>query len=177
MAKPLACAPALVMFLLVALTACSSSTRRVDPTYDFAAIETFAWKEPPRLAAEGPGEELLRGLTHAVERTLEKRGVTAIEKQQADVVVSATLTVTTEIYELDPNFTQFEAEEVEQGVLTIEVFDRINRRSVWVGEQRRDLRVLRRAFGGLTRTWSEVSEPRQWHIERLVAAVLDDLPG
>ena len=162
---------------LLLLSACADVELR-DPDFNFAAVQSFAWKQKPQVLADSAvgDDNALYQLERDVERELKRRGIREVLKSRADVVLSATLRVDKEIYEVDPHFSQFAAREVEKGTLAIEVFDRARRRLVWFGEEQRDLRTTRRAFGGLVQQWVPVDEPRMWNMEQMVAELLARLP-
>ncbi len=159
--------------------ACAGAPVEVDPAFDFAAVETFAWKEEPRLAAtEHPGDEgVLARLERGVERLLGRRGMRKTEKAEAQIVLSATLTTEVRRQAVDPIFATYVAEDYEYGRLVLEVFDRPQRRSVWVGDSAHKIRSVARVFGGLKQNLDPVDEPRSWRVDELVEDALASLPG
>ncbi|MFK7741549.1 MAG: DUF4136 domain-containing protein [Planctomycetota bacterium] len=157
---------------------CSSVVLEQDPNYAFGDVTTFAWRAAPRYAAGAATGELdhLRTLENRIERQLDARGIRLVPKKRAHIVVSATLAVETGTESTDRTYATYASEQFEEGILTVQVFDRAKRKLIWAGEGRERLRVKARSFGQLVARYEPTNEPRVWPIEKMVDRVLARIP-
>ena len=165
--------------LLSLLAACSGVDTVRDSSFDFDAVTSYAWKEGPRMTGTSDRDEedrLLQQLRQRIDFNLEQRGWKQVEKAAADVVISARVRIETRVQQNDPNFALYVAEEYEQAILEIEVFNRLARKSVWRGQREDRLRYTSRAIGGVHQRFEPTGELRQWHIDKMADRVLDRLP-
>ncbi|MEZ6036671.1 MAG: DUF4136 domain-containing protein [Planctomycetota bacterium] len=159
------------------LTACNSVERRRDPDYPFAAVTTYAWKEPPHFAAGvEDAQRVLDDVAIELDSALKQRGLQRTEKGAAQVLLSAEIGLTNKMLRKEPQYTVYRVEDVEHAVLTVQIFDRLQRRSVWEADVDRPLRVVGRSFGRSVERFSEVDEPRDWQVAAMVREVVNALP-
>lgn len=74
--------------LALAFGACSgiSTTSDWDPSYDFSAVSTYAWK--PQAVEAGMSEIILRRMYVAVDDDLSAKGLTKTDESRADVLIA-----------------------------------------------------------------------------------------
>lgn len=174
-----AAAPTWLPILCCALAACAGVATRGERDYDFAAVTSYGWKDPPQLLGmTDPAEEtaVLGELQRRVDRLLERRGMTRVDKGDAQVLLVATIRVDTAVQQNDPQFSLYVAEEYERATLRIDVYDRMRRRLVWSGERTDRLRYTARAIGGTVMRFTPVDAPREWHVEPMVERIVGATP-
>lgn len=165
--------------LIFALAGCQGVRSDVDPTFDFAAVRTFAWREEPSfggIADPGEDEVVLGQVKALVEHELRSRGLTQVEKPAADVVIDAAVRVETRVQQNDPLYSVFTVEQYEQATLDLEMYARLQRQRVWAGKATDRLRYSARGVG-LQPRFVSTGEPRNWHVEDLVRRVAGALPA
>ncbi|MCB9876884.1 MAG: DUF4136 domain-containing protein [Planctomycetes bacterium] len=159
------------------LTACTGVERRRDPDYPFAAVTTYAWKEPAHFTGTNEDKPYVLGeVTTEIDAALKQRGLQRVEKGEAQVLLSAVVGFDRRLLRKEPQYSVYRVEDIEHAVLTVQVFDRLQRRSVWEADARRPLRVVAHAFGGAVERFTPVDEPRVWRIEEMVGDVVAELP-
>ena len=164
-------------------SACAGAPANVlDPAFDFGAVISYAWKEPPRFAAGAvgdgrDGDDALRDLERRVARVLARRGIEQVQKERAQVVLSGALAIDTRERPLDPNYSVYSSEQYEVATLTLEVYDRRRRALVWTDAESLPLRTVGRRFGRrLVEDWTPTGDERRWRVDAMVDAVLERLP-
>jgi len=166
-------------WLLVALLAGCAGAPTTDVTYDFAAVRSYAWKEPVRYAdgVESGEEGELSDFERRVRRVLERRDVLLVPKPRAEVLLSGRILVERRTRALDPNYSVYSAEEFEVATLTLDVYDRKSRTLVWSDREQRRLRTIGQRFGGrLAEDFTPTDEQRDWQVYGMVDALLARLP-
>ena len=161
--------------------ACAGAPANVlDPAFDFGAVLSYAWKEPPRFAAgaaDEDGDGALRDLERRVARVLARRGIEQVQKERAQVVLSGALAIDTRERPLDPNYSVYSAEQYEVATLTLQVYDRRRRALVWTDAESLPLRTVGRRFGRrLVEDWTPTGDERRWRVDAMVDALLERLP-
>lgn len=165
--------------MLLALAGCQGVRSDADPSFDFAGVRTFAWRgEPSFRGTVEPGEdELVLGQVKTlVEHELRRRGLTQVEKSNADVVIDAAVRVDTRVQQNDPLYSVFTVEQYELATLDLEMYARLQRQRVWEGKATDRLRYSARGVG-LQPQFVSTGEPRNWHVEDLVRRVASALPA
>jgi hypothetical protein len=171
---------ALVAALWFTASGCSGVDTNRDRSFDFAVVRNYAWKEPPQFVGDAEDDDVEGLLTQAqrrIDRALTRRGIALVDKSEADVVLSAKLRVETRVQDNDPQFAVFVAEEYEVGTLELEIFERLQRRSVWSGRSHDRLRYSSRATTGVEVRFVPTDEPRTWHLDDMVDRITAQLPG
>ena len=166
-------------WLLVALLAGCAGAPTTDVTYDFAAVRSYAWKEPVRYAdgVESGEEGELSDFERRVRRVLERRDVLLVPKPRAEVLLSGRILVERRPRALDPNYSVYSAEEFEVATLTLDVYDRKSRTLVWSDREQQRLRTTGQRFGGrLAEDFTPTDEQRDWQVYGMVDALLARLP-
>lgn len=158
--------------------ACGSVERQRDLEYPFASVSTYAWKEPAHLAASLPDERsrVAEDVQLEIDSALRQRGLRRTEKGAAEVLLSVIIAAEQRVRRNDPQIGAYRAEVVEHARISLEVFDRLQRRSVWLGEAERPLRVVARTLGGTVERFSPIDEPRLWQIDAMIQKLFNELP-
>jgi hypothetical protein len=147
--------------------------------FDFGGVTTYAWKEPAsfgRGATDGEQGELA-DFERRVQRMLERRGIELVAKDRAQILLSGQILIDERTHELDPNYSVYSAERFEVAILSLEVYDRKNRKLVWTDDEESRLRTTGRRFGRrLVEEFSATDEVRRWRIYDMVDALLARLP-
>ncbi|MCK5941393.1 MAG: DUF4136 domain-containing protein [Planctomycetes bacterium] len=162
----------------LALAACAGPAR-IDADFDFGAVDSYAWKEPPSYASPAAGGEPgeLDDLARRVQRQLERRGIELVAKPRARVLLSATLRIETRVEQLDPNYSVYSAQQFEVCTMTLDVYDRERRQLVWSDRTTRRLRTTGHRFGRrLAEEFSPTDQPRDWQIHDMVDELIARLP-
>lgn len=170
--------PSALLALLAMAAACSSVIRVSDPSFSLEGVTGFAWRDAPRFAGEVPddADALLAEVRRHTRRALEAHGVRAVDKAESQIVLSATLQIRVDVEKNDRNYALHESTQFEHAVLTLQVFDRAQRKLVWEGETSRRLRASAQAFGGLVQRWEPTGEARNWQLRTMVEELLAHLP-
>ena len=166
-------------WLLVALLAGCAGAPTTDVTYDFAAVRSYAWKEPVRYAdgVESGEEGELSDFERRVRRVLERLDVLLVPKPREEVLLSGRILVERRTRAIDPNYSVYSAEEFEVATLTLDVYDRKSRTLVWSDREQRRLRTTGQRFGGrLAEDFTPTDEQRVDHAVDLPVALLARLP-
>lgn len=167
------------LWLIASVLAGCAGAPTMDATYDFAAVRSYAWKEPVRYAngVESGEEGELSDFERRGRRVLERRDVLLVPKPRAEILLSGQILVERRTRALDPNYSVYSAEEFEVATLTLDVYDRKSRTLVWSDREQQRLRTTGQRFGGrLAEDFTPTAEHRNWQVYGMVDALLARLP-
>lgn len=168
---------ALLAPLLAGLVACSSvqtTAHKVDST-DFDLFRTYAWLDVDDAFPAGEAELVARTRLAAGDE-LADIGLREAPRGEAELWLDLHADVEVRERHRDPFFAFYRIERYEVGSVTITAVDPLDRRDLWTGTARAELRVLERGFGTATPTYTDAEEERAWPIEAMVAALIDEFP-
>lgn len=168
----------IVLATALALTSCQAGFVVQADDFDPTALQTYAWRQPPSLAAEQstPADEaVLKRLELAVNSELSRMGLDRADAATADVLVDARLSVVERLQKNDPVFSLWVAEKWEEGFVAVEFLEQATMRSLWFGEISHRLRYTAHAIGTHAPTFSPTDEERLWQIESIVGRILEPL--
>ncbi|MCA8949411.1 MAG: DUF4136 domain-containing protein [Planctomycetes bacterium] len=175
--RPGLCAGLLVLAGSVTGTGCTGVTTERDPSFDFATVDTFAWRQSPSFVADvrtADDDLVLAELERTVNRRLAGLGKKLVTANPG-IVVDARLQVTVEVQRNDPEWALYVAEKYEQAVLVLEFYDPSSRKSLWRAECRDRLRYTAHGIGTTRVKFTPVDEPRMWHIADMVDRLVTQL--
>jgi hypothetical protein len=121
-------------------------------------------------------EPLADRIRRALEVALAGLGWQPAPPDEATWLVTLSATVENVVQVNDPYYWSFTAEQYEDGTLTLQLLDPQGRGVAWWGSATHRLRTTARAVGLFEKRWAETGEPRDWPVEEMVWAILDELP-
>jgi len=176
---PLSGVRRLLLLAGLLLAACSSAPKAESEF--FVAVppghfSTYAWLDEEN--REQSDRDLDAAIRRAIDTELERLGQRKAATSDADLIVSYSTEIESEDRESDPYVTGHVAEQIEFGILSIELLDVNAGTPLWKGSTREQLRISAVLFGGVTANqFSPTDAARNWNVEPRVAATIASLAG
>lgn len=174
--------------LLAGLAACASIRTESELSGPARLVEpaSYAWvSTPPRIELFDPqqhdGERiedaaLAEQVRRAADSELEARGLHAVERDQAELLLLQRASTHVRYARRDPYFSGPEAVRYEDGTLSLELYDAATGESIWKASGTSRLRDLAEGYGVYSLQYVASREERDWKVPEKIAALFEHFP-